>query len=268
MGKVVKKAERAVSHAAHGVGSIATDASKETQKSVDWTTDTLGLTNHAEQRKKDNEAKIQANRAEQHAQFAEKQSTNARNYQKSQYQDWKEIYGPIEHQEAAYVARYNGDDITAQHLAQTNQAYQDAQKNLTRALSQRGVGASGLEAQGLTQLANSKANEEANIRMNQDSLASTKRMQFLDLGLGQGTNMLGVLSNVQNNGVNASVNLSGQNNMLAGSLYNNATSIANQNSRNMTQFDTSALKAIGGYMGGKAMAGGSAGGASSMAALA
>jgi len=44
-------------------------------------------------------------------------------------------------------------------------------------------------------------------------------MQFLGLGLGQGTQMLGTIGGVSNNGVNSQTNLSGQQSRLASNQY-------------------------------------------------
>ena len=112
--------------------------------------------------------------------------------------------------------KYDASDVIANKLAQVDQQYGQQENQLTKTLAQRGLGGSGAEAQGLTQLAQGEAAQKSNIRSTAADEAINKRMQFLGLGLGQGTQMLGITANAANSGVNAAVNLAGQNAQIAG----------------------------------------------------
>ena len=183
---------------------------------VSGITDAIGLTNH---KAEEQAAANAANAAAQQAELGKEglaMSKEQLEFQREQYNDWKDIYGTLQEQINDYYLRYDASDVIAQKLGQLDQQYGQQEKQLTKALAQRGLSGSGAEAQGLTQLALGEAAQKSNIRSSAADEAINRRMNFLGLGLGQGANMLGINAQVSNSGVNAAVNLAGQNAQIAG----------------------------------------------------
>jgi len=192
----------------HAVGGIVGDV-----------TDTLGLTNHHAQQEANNRANQAQQFSQQNANRAYGMSQAQLNFQKQQYADWKDLYGTTQEKLAHYVNNYNGANVVANQLQQNNLGAQHAEQNISRTLAQRGIGNSGLEAQALTQIGQNQYQNDASIRNNQQQIAAGQQMKFLGLGLGQGTQMLGTIGGVSNNGVNSQTNLSGQQSRLASNQY-------------------------------------------------
>ena len=202
-------------------------------------TDAIGLTDHKGEKAARDQASKQADRS-----YGLTKEQIA--FQRDQYNDWKSIYGPLQEDLGTYFKNLTGNKLAAQHIEAIQLESQKAQTNVDAALAQRGLSQSGLEAQALMQNQFNTANQKANIRANVDQLAAQQKMGFLGLGLGQGTQMLGINAQVSNNGASNAASMS--NNAL-----NNATSLARAN-----------MSAVGSMAG--AAAGYMAGGAKGMAA--
>ena len=155
----------------------------------------------------------------------------------------------MQEKQAHYVNNYSGANVVANQLQQNNLGAQQARQDISRQLAQRGIGASGLEASALTQIGQKQYQQDAAIRNNQSTIASNKRMQFLGLGLGQGTQMLGTIGGVSNNGVDSATNLSGQQANLAGDY-------GVQGMRTIGRLAGQGFNAYGSYLSGKYKAGG------------
>ncbi len=202
-------------------------------KIVGGITDAVGLTNHKGEAKAQ---KASAAAAKESLEMTKEQLE----FQREQYYDWKDIYGDLQEQLDSYYKEYTGEDVVSQKLGETSKAYQGAEQDLTRSLAQRGLSGSGLEAQGLTSLAMGEASDKAGIRNSQESIANQQRLQFLGLGLGQGTAMLGTQAGVAQTGINAQASIAGQQSALQGKL-----SVANMGAMMET------AKGVAGYATGK-----------------
>jgi len=194
-----------------GGSQLLDTVGRSVESGLHTATDAIGVTNFQGQ-----EAAAKASKEASDASM--KMYEDQLKFQQDQYNDWKDIYGSIQEQEADYIARYTGEDIVAQQLGQTSQEYQTAQKQLSQALAQRGISGSGIEAAGLTQLYGQEASQKANIRASQDSIAEQSRLNFLGLGLGQGTQMLGTQASVAQTGISTQASIAGQQADLAGQL--------------------------------------------------
>ena len=204
MGKIVHEISHGISHAVHEVGHAVGDV-----------TDAIGLTDHKGEAADRKQAKEQADRSYG-------LTKTQLDFQKAQYDDWKSIYGPLQEDLGTYFKNLTGNNLTSQHLEAIQLESQKAQTNIDAALAQRGLSQSGLEAQALMQNQFSAASQKANIRANADQLANQQKMGFLGLGLGQGTQMLGINAQVSNNGASNSASMS--NNALS-----NATALSQMN---------------------------------------
>ncbi len=159
-------------------------------------TDAIGLTDYGGAEDRANQA------AQQQAQAAQQSLAVAREnidfqreqleWQKAQYNDWKSVYGDLSSNLGEYYNQLSGETIAAQQLSATAQEFARAQEDVQRQLAQRGMSDSGTAAAATTALATQEAATRANIRATADQQAAQQKAGFLGIGLGQGTQMLGI----------------------------------------------------------------------------
>jgi len=162
-------------------------------------TDAIGLTDVAGEKKA---ASAAATASAQGYALSKEQIAMAKEelqFQKDQYQDWKNVYGDIQENLGDYYKTLTPEKITTLGLENQQKEYQAVQTAITRELTQRGLTGSGVEAKDLTTAAVSNAVARAQIRSTAEDTANEKKMQFLSLGLGQGTQMLGTIANSASN---------------------------------------------------------------------
>lgn len=106
-------------------------------------------------------------------------------FAQQQYDDWKEVYGPMESNLANYYTNLSPDMYEAQGLEAFNKEFDTSKARLQETLSQRGIVDSGLSLQLESQGNISAAEERARIRMSSDSAVAQEQTRFLQVGLGQ-----------------------------------------------------------------------------------
>ena len=211
---------------------------------MDKATDFIGLTDHEGADK----AAAESRRLADVSQTMTQESID---FQRGQYDDWKEIYGPLQEDLGTYYKNLTGDALAAKNIVQTQEASQRAQQQTDRELAQRGMSGSGLEAQNLMFNQFATEQQKAGIRANADDMANQQKMSFLGLGLGQGAQMLGTQAGVSSNGAStiagmansnlgASTSLSQSNSAMMGELWGSgvgaASAYASGGSTGMTSF--------------------------------
>lgn len=117
--------------------------------------------------------------------------TEQLDYQKAQYQDWKNIYGDIQQNIGDYYKNLSGNTLASKQLQAQALEYNRANKEVTQQLAQRGISGGGLEAASQVAMGMQSAEQRATIRAGAEDMAQKEKMAFLGLGLGQGTQMLG-----------------------------------------------------------------------------
>lgn len=115
-------------------------------------------------------------------------------FQKAQYNDWKAVYGDLQENLGDYYNNLSGSSIASKQLAAQAAEFKQAERELTKTLAQRGISGSGMEAAARTTMAMQSANTRASIRSSADEQAAQAKLGFLGVGLGQGTQMLGIQS--------------------------------------------------------------------------
>lgn len=119
-------------------------------------------------------------------------------FQKQQYADWDSIYGPIQENLGEYYKALTPEKVISQGLQAEQQAYQKSVEQLRQTLAQRGIDpTSGVAVGAETALAGQHYQTEAGIRATGEERAAAQQTQFLGLGLGQGTAMLGTIAQQQ-----------------------------------------------------------------------
>lgn len=192
-------------------------------------TDALGLTDYARQEQQDKLAVEQQDRADT---LADEEIA----FQREQYDDWKDIYGPLQEDLGTYFNNISGDKLAAKQVEQIQQQSQASQQQLDQTLAQRGMSNSGLSAELLNQNLFNTSMAKADAFSNADQLAAQEQMNFLGLGLGQGTTMLGTQANVANSAI-------GSNTSSANTASTNATNIGAANTGFMQDLAGTAIGA-------------------------
>lgn len=105
-------------------------------------------------------------------------------FQKEQYQEWQDVYGPIQDNLAEFYNNYDAEEVTSLGLQNIEKEYTASKEVLIQEMAQRGMDTSGLTAAGLTQLGAAKASEKAAVRSNAELQAVQAQQSFLGMGLG------------------------------------------------------------------------------------
>ena len=222
-------------------------------------TDFVGLTDYSGAEDRANQASdatkystdISAQIAKDNIKFQKQQLE----FQKEQYTDWKAIYGDLQENLGEYYKNLSGSTLVAPQLQAQAMEYQKALRETTQQLAQRGLSGSGMEAQALTSMAMQSAEQRAAIRASADQQVAEKKLQFLGIGLGQGTNMLGTIAGQSQTIGNASNTASS--NVLQGGIAqgNQLMSMANTQYQASSQIMGSLFQAGGSIAGGLAAGG-------------
>ena len=108
----------------------------------------------------------------------------ALDFQKQQYQDWQDIYGPIQDNLSMYYQNINPDYYEATGLANFQKERQQQLADLNASLAQRGLTNSGLAATVKRENAIDTAEQRAQIRTNAAQQAIADQSNFLQIGMG------------------------------------------------------------------------------------
>jgi len=135
-------------------------------------------------------------------------------FQQDQYNDWKEIYGPLQESQAEYYKNLTGKELVGKELEQIQRAGQATNTQIKQSLSQRGMGESGLLADLANQNTYNTEMQKALTRASAPDKAALERNKFLALGLNQGQGIMNQMSNSAN-GISQSV-MNGGNAQAAG----------------------------------------------------
>ncbi len=107
-------------------------------------------------------------------------------FEREQYDDWKELYGPIEQNLATYYQGVTPETYAAVGLETYNEEYQKSVERMNEQFAQRGILpssgiASSLAAQGELQAAETRSG----IRSQSEQQAINDKTNFLQIGMGQ-----------------------------------------------------------------------------------
>lgn len=105
-------------------------------------------------------------------------------FQKKQYEDWENIFGPIQDNLSSYYKNMSPDSIASLGIQNIEQSYTQSRQNLDTQLAKRGITNSGATAAGLTQLESSRMLGKAEVRTNAPQQVAQQQLGFLSAGLG------------------------------------------------------------------------------------
>ena len=123
--------------------------------------------------------------AKQDSKRAARSANSALAFEQQQYDDWKEVYGPMEENLANYYSQVTPEYYAAQGLEAFNEQVQTSQTRMQENFAQRGIDpmsgiAVSMEAQ--NELAN--AEQRATIRRDAPRQAIEDQAKFLQIGMG------------------------------------------------------------------------------------
>lgn len=105
-------------------------------------------------------------------------------FQKKQYEDWENIFGPIQDNLSSYYKHMRPDSIASLGIQNIEQSYTQSRQNLDTQLAKRGITNSGATAAGLTSLENTRMLGKAEVRTNAPQQVAQQQLGFLSAGLG------------------------------------------------------------------------------------
>lgn len=116
---------------------------------------------------------------------AETADTNALDFVKEQYEDWKKVFGPIQDNLAKYYNELSPATIEAKGLEAFEMEKTAALTNVREVLAQRGIATSGIAGGAEAEFAAKSSVERARIRAEAPMKAAQEKTAFLSAGLGQ-----------------------------------------------------------------------------------
>lgn len=118
-------------------------------------------------------------------------------FAQQQYDDWLEVFGPIQDNLADYYNNLTPDYIASTGLQNVERERASALDRVNQSLAQRGLLGSGLEAAAIVDIELETAEQKAQVRSEAPMLAAQQKLGFLTLGYGQ--NPAGTLQNTLSN---------------------------------------------------------------------
>ncbi len=107
-------------------------------------------------------------------------------FEREQYDDWKELYGPIEQNLATYYQGVTPETYAAVGLEDYNEQYQKSVERMNETFAQRGIlPSSGIAASTAAQGELAASEARANIRVSAEQQAINDKTNFLQIGMGQ-----------------------------------------------------------------------------------
>lgn len=104
-------------------------------------------------------------------------------FAKQQYEDWKNVYGPVQDNLSSYYSNLSPDYYETLGLENFELERNNAMDQLNTYLAQQGLSDSGIATQLRSTADLSAASERAKIRRNAPVQAATDKMNFLSIGM-------------------------------------------------------------------------------------
>lgn len=125
-------------------------------------------------------------------------------FAKEQYEDWEQIFGPIQENLADYYQNMDADTIAIRGLEDLAIEKEQALTRVRETLAQRGIDSSGLAAETELQVELGTASERAKIRADAPMQVAREQTNFLSVGLGNPNS--GLVADALSNQTNMATN--------------------------------------------------------------
>lgn len=131
-------------------------------------------------------ASMQSKSASKSSKAASQASAEQLAFEREQYDDWQEIYGPLQENLADYYTNLTPEFYEAVGLQNYQQELQDTQSAISERIAQSGLSSrSGVEQSLLAQAEIQGAEDRAQIRSDAERQTQEDKTRFLQIGLGQ-----------------------------------------------------------------------------------
>ena len=131
-------------------------------------------------------AGMQSRSASKATDAAQQASAEQLAFQREQYEDWQEIYGPLQENLADYYSDLTPEFYEAIGLQNYEQELQQSMADIERSIAQSNLtDKSGVEQSLLAQAELAGAEERADIRLQAERATQEDKTRFLQIGLGQ-----------------------------------------------------------------------------------
>ncbi len=140
---------------------------------------------------------VQSNASKRDNKTAQQSSAAELEFAQKQYQDWLDVFGPVQDNLAEYYNNLTPDYLAATGLQNVETERAAALERVNQSLAQRGLLGSGLEAAAITDIELETAQRKSQVRSEAPMLAAQQKLGFLSLGYGQ--NPAGTLQNTLSN---------------------------------------------------------------------
>ena len=154
------------------------------------------------------------------ARDARSQANAEMDFAREQYDDWKDVYGPIQDNLGEYYANLSPDQFEVTGIQALEEEKVRSLDQLTERLAQRGISDSGIAAAAELNMEMDFAQDKASVRANSERAVAEQQLGFLQVGLGQ--NPTNTLQDVLSNRANDSRNYAREQDRVAGQATLNA----------------------------------------------
>ena len=128
---------------------------------------------------------MSSNQASKDRKAAQQADANQLAFEQEKYDDWKEIYGPIQENLGNYYSNLTPDYYEAQGIQAFEEERALAMENLNAELARRGIDDSGIAAGLFRDMELDAAETRAGIRVDAPRMVAEDQSRFLQIGLGQ-----------------------------------------------------------------------------------
>lgn len=138
-------------------------------------------------------------------------------FTKQQYEDWQNIFGPIQDNLSSYYKNLSSDTVASLGIQNIEKEYIRSSKLLDQSLATRNIANSGIANQSISQLESARMLGRAEVQTNAPMYTAQQQQGFLSIGLGVKSEALSGISSAYGNQVS-----------LLGQQATNATNQANK----------------------------------------
>jgi hypothetical protein len=167
-------------------------------------------------------AVVQNNASKRATKSSNAASAKELEFAQKQYDDWLQVFGPMQDNLAEYYNNLTPDYIASTGLQNVESERAVALDRINQSLAQRGLLGSGLEAGAIVDVELETAQRKSQVRSEAPMQAAQQKLNFLSLGYGQNpaNNLQNTLGNQANNSRNFANNMQQAAGQAVGSAIN------------------------------------------------
>ncbi len=154
------------------------------------------------------------------AKKAERANEDSLGFAQRQYDDWQQVFGPIQENLSEYYSNLSPDTFAAQGIQYAEEEFAKVDERLSQSLAQRGIQDSGISASLERESAYDLARTSATIRQAAPQAVAQQQLGFLSVGMGNNPD-----DNLQNT-LNSNANRANADSNAANAAFGNSVNSA------------------------------------------